>query len=226
MNREDTRVGRSPPAAGRAGALRAEPPEVASQAKPLVPNAGEWIYTQGHVPSVRYGTIVWMLGRYGDVYGPMPFEMIDEEAWRGNMGGAAHDLVAYAPCPADWRALFPHQPRDPAVYGIRADGAPAGFDPSHVGNCEGCGAPLFSGDDFATDENGVYGCWPVVTDDPFSADSPCYAHRVGKASASAMSAGTAETPQAAQGRSPASAVGSEADETPNPKSPETGGVDG
>lgn len=53
-----------------------------------------------------------------------------------------------------------------------------------LSNCEQCGAPLFQDDDYATDENGVSGCWHAMTDDECATDGrPCYAHRVGKPSA-------------------------------------------
>lgn len=76
---------------------------------PSVPD--EWIFTGGEIPEVGPFEVVWALGRYGDVYGPLPFEMIDSEAWCGCMGGGAHDLIAYHPCAAEWRSIFPYRPR-------------------------------------------------------------------------------------------------------------------
>lgn len=51
-------------------------------------------------------------------------------------------------------------------------------------SCEGCGAPLFDGDDFVTGpEDGCSGCWAAMTDLPSKRERPCYAYRVGKPSA-------------------------------------------
>ena len=83
---------------------------------------------------------------------------------------------------------------------------PSGFDPSRVQTltlddlakaliadlakfdaeiiCEACGAPLFDGDDYVSDPDGVSGCWAAMTDLPSKQGRPCYAYRVGKASAS------------------------------------------
>lgn len=99
----------------------AEPVCAVSSVPASIPSAADWVYTCGEAPDFGLrGVIIWALGRYGDVYGPIPGEMIDREAWRGNMGGASHDLVAYAVCSAEWRDVFPYQPRDPSIYGVRA----------------------------------------------------------------------------------------------------------
>jgi hypothetical protein len=55
-------------------------------------------------------------------------------------------------------------------------------------NCERCGAPLFVGEDFVSDPDGVAGCWYAVTDIQSKRDRPCFAHRVGKPEARARSA--------------------------------------
>lgn len=57
-----------------------------------------------------------------------------------------------------------------------------------VANCEQCGAPLFVGEDFVSDPDGVAGCWYAVTDIQSKRDRPCFAHRVGKPEARARSA--------------------------------------
>jgi hypothetical protein len=44
--------------------------------------------------------------------------------------------------------------------------------------CEGCGAPLYEGDDYVTDPDGVAGCWSAMTDVPSKRESPCFAYRV------------------------------------------------
>jgi hypothetical protein len=77
-----------------------------------------------------------------------------------------------------------------------------------MGCCEPCGAPLFEDDQFATDDNGCTACVPAFYDDAAQPGNyPCYAERVGGLSAaSAMSTGTAKTPKAVEGRSPASAT--------------------
>lgn len=49
-----------------------------------------------------------------------------------------------------------------------------------IWHCEGCGAPLFAGDDYAIDDYGVAGCWATMTDNPVAEGRPCYAARVGK----------------------------------------------
>lgn len=62
-------------------------------------------------------------------------------------------------------------------------------EPEQVGSCEGCGAPLCDGDDFVTDEEGCSGCWWAMTDAEPSKPRPCYASRVGKASAARAALG-------------------------------------
>lgn len=54
------------------------------------------------------GALVYALGRYGDVYGPLPVEMFDPATWAGNMLHASHDLVAVALCEQTWREAIPH----------------------------------------------------------------------------------------------------------------------
>lgn len=56
-----------------------------------------WFRTHGEPPTLPRDMPVYALGRLGDIYGPVPFEMIDPQAWRGNMLHASHDLVAFAP---------------------------------------------------------------------------------------------------------------------------------
>lgn len=46
--------------------------------------------------------------------------------------------------------------------------------------CEGCGAPLFDGDDYVSDPDDCSGCWAAMTDRPSERERPCYAYRVGK----------------------------------------------
>jgi hypothetical protein len=47
--------------------------------------------------------LLYALGRYGDIYGPISFEMIAPEAWSGNMAAASLDLRAFAFCTGEWR---------------------------------------------------------------------------------------------------------------------------
>jgi hypothetical protein len=61
--------------------------------------------------------------------------------------------------------------------------------PEACSRCEGCGAPLYPEDTYAVDENGVVGCFAVMTDPPVEG-RPCYASRVGKPDANLASADT------------------------------------
>lgn len=65
---------------------------------------------------------------------------------------------------------------------LRADLAANSAD-AQVASCEGCGAPLFEGDDFVSNPDCVSGCWYAMTDLPSKRERPCYAYRVGKRSA-------------------------------------------
>jgi len=49
-------------------------------------------------PDVAPDTWIEVKGRYGDIYGPLPFALFAPDAWDGEMFHAAHDLVA-------WRAV-------------------------------------------------------------------------------------------------------------------------
>ncbi|WP_420140189.1 hypothetical protein [Sphingomonas sp.] len=71
------------------------------------------------------------------------------------------------------------------VKALEAENARLRADLKHsedavVGNCEGCLAPLFDGDDFVSDPDGVSGCWSAMTDLPSKRERPCFAYRVGK----------------------------------------------
>ena len=55
----------------------------------------KWIETAGEAPNVQCGTWIEARGRYGDIYGPLPAEMFNPDAWTGNMFHAAHDIHAY-----------------------------------------------------------------------------------------------------------------------------------
>lgn len=48
--------------------------------------------------------------------------------------------------------------------------------------CEGCAAPLFSEDDYVSNDD-MSGCWAAMTDLPSKRERPCYAYRVGKVDA-------------------------------------------
>lgn len=58
-------------------------------------NSLTWVLTFGRVPDLPPGALILALGRMDDVFGPMPFEMITEEAWFGNSLHYRHDLKAY-----------------------------------------------------------------------------------------------------------------------------------
>ena len=53
-----------------------------------------------------------------------------------------------------------------------------------VAQCEGCAAPLLSGDDYVSSED-CSGCWAAMSDLPSKRERPCYAYRVGKPDARA-----------------------------------------
>ena len=50
----------------------------------------------------------------------------------------------------------------------------------HAEALETCGAPLFDGDDYVCDPDGVAGCWSAMTDRKSNRERPCYAYRVGE----------------------------------------------
>lgn len=55
-----------------------------------------WHATNGRTPTLSPTDLVFVRGRLGDIYGPVPVEIISFCAWRGNMFHAAHDLTHYA----------------------------------------------------------------------------------------------------------------------------------
>lgn len=57
---------------------------------------GPWIGTEGRAPPLSRDALIFVKGSMEDVFGPVPFEMIDGEAWAGNMLHYSHDLIAYA----------------------------------------------------------------------------------------------------------------------------------
>ena len=71
--------------------------------------------------------------------------------------------------------------RDELIAKLVADLQTA-CDEEAVAACEACGAPLFTNDDFVTGDD-VSGCWAAMTDAPSRRERPCYAYRLGKASA-------------------------------------------
>ena len=56
----------------------------------------DWHETGGEMPQLRGNEMIFVRGRYGHVYGPVPFELIDPEAWTGNMFHASLDLSAWS----------------------------------------------------------------------------------------------------------------------------------
>lgn len=40
-------------------------------------------------------SLIYVLCRYGEIYGPIPFEMISENAWGGDMAHASHDIAGW-----------------------------------------------------------------------------------------------------------------------------------
>jgi hypothetical protein len=66
----------------------------------------EWRPAAGFSPHLRHNEIIYALGRLGDIFGPLPFEMFSERAWSGEMAHSAHDLVAYACFEGSWRDAF------------------------------------------------------------------------------------------------------------------------
>lgn len=71
-----------------------------------------WIYTNGEPPPLCADDLIFVIGRMGDVFGPIPFELVTEEAWRGNAFHYRHDLAGYLPV-------------DPAPAGTRPQGGDA-----------------------------------------------------------------------------------------------------
>ena len=74
----------------------------------------DWIFTEGRAPAmpqVPSFQLVYALGRLGDVYGPIPLEMIADDAWTGHMGGYSHDLIAYRLCSEEWRCVIAYDPK-------------------------------------------------------------------------------------------------------------------
>lgn len=78
------------------GLSQAEPKVSAVPAS--IPDAEDWIFTHGSIPTIADDTTILVLGRMGDVYGPVPAEMVHIVAWWGQMGHYSHDLIAYAVC--------------------------------------------------------------------------------------------------------------------------------
>jgi hypothetical protein len=52
----------------------------------------DWNYA---VPRPADDAIIYIKCRYGDVYGPIPAEIISDEAWDGNMFHASHDVIGW-----------------------------------------------------------------------------------------------------------------------------------
>jgi len=73
------------------------------------PSESDWINTDGTRPYDFYdrSNIVMLRGRYGDVYGPVPIDLIVEAAWSGHMGNASHDITGFA--------LVPENASDPGI---------------------------------------------------------------------------------------------------------------
>lgn len=55
-----------------------------------------WLLIGDQPITLPDNTAVLVRGRYGDIYGPIPAEMIHPDAWAGNMLHASHDIVAVA----------------------------------------------------------------------------------------------------------------------------------
>jgi hypothetical protein len=66
----------------------------------MIDNRPDWVLTAGRAPQLPPDAMLLVLGRMKDVFGPMPFGMIREEAWEGNMFRYSHDLIAYMPLAA------------------------------------------------------------------------------------------------------------------------------
>ena len=60
----------------------------------------DWIETKGEPPPVDWDTVIEALGRYGDVFGPLPMGLFAPDAWAGNMLHGSHDLSAWRPANA------------------------------------------------------------------------------------------------------------------------------
>ena len=72
-----------------------------------IPAADQWVPLAADEAIFDGLELVWALGRFGDVFGPLPFALINPAAWAGEMFNASLDLVAYARCDADYRAVVP-----------------------------------------------------------------------------------------------------------------------
>lgn len=80
------------PAGGPSG------PSQSSLSRPIGAHQAQdplWVFTAGRVPDLPLATPLLLLGRYRDVYGPVPFEMVSMAAWEGCMLGGSHDIIAY-----------------------------------------------------------------------------------------------------------------------------------
>lgn len=72
-----------------------------------IPDAQSVKWQKGKPNDIHSPSLIWLLGRCGDVFGPIPGEMIADDAWEGYMFGAANDIVAWAPYEGKWRDAIP-----------------------------------------------------------------------------------------------------------------------
>lgn len=55
-----------------------------------------WHPTRGRTPPLEPTDLIFVKGRLGDVFGPLPVEIVSLHAWQGNMLHGSNDVVAYA----------------------------------------------------------------------------------------------------------------------------------
>jgi hypothetical protein len=120
--------------AGRPGGLssQATEPQASPPCRASIPDA--WRFLADGEINVPDGSLVYALGSYGDVFGPLPPEMFHPDAWAGLMLHASHDLIAVAICEMDWRDAFPLDTQ--AIEARRAETGTGSVHESAVGNAD------------------------------------------------------------------------------------------
>lgn len=113
-----------------------EPSPAVSALPGFDPSRMEWRPTRGEAPDVGRSAVVYALGYFGDVYGPLPFEMFAPDAWEGGMLGRAHDLIAFAYATAEFRNAFAWIDPASAIEARRAETHSGSVHESAVGNAE------------------------------------------------------------------------------------------
>jgi len=91
------------PQAGLSSASQIEP-EAVSPLRASIPDA--WHFIADGEFYVDRDTLVYALGRYGDIYGPLPAEMFHPDVWTGDMLHGSHDVIAVARCERPWREVI------------------------------------------------------------------------------------------------------------------------